>query len=57
MFTPYFLNRYPDHLQRHWRRDSHWGRVGYRWFAEALSDYFQRTEMLTRGPVIWDGKQ
>jgi hypothetical protein len=38
-FVPWMEGRFSDLTQRHWRRDSHYSRVGYRWFAEALVEH------------------
>lgn len=41
-FVPRMEERFSDLTMRHWRRDSHYSRVGYRWFAEAIADYLDR---------------
>ena len=38
-FVPWMERHFKETTLRTWRRDSHYSRIGYRWFAEAMTDY------------------
>ena len=57
LFTEQMLKRYPDIAQRHWRRDSHYGRVGYRWFAESIADYLVASDFAKKPMQFWPQQQ
>jgi hypothetical protein len=53
LFTEHINKRYPDTAQRHWRRDTHYGRVGYRWFAESIADYLVASDFAAKPLPLW----
>lgn len=48
---PYF-DKHKNKRQKSWRRDSHYSRVGYRWYAEAVAEYLLKTNFLKNIPEI-----
>lgn len=45
-FREFVEQNHGDTLLKHWRRDNHFSRIGYRWYAEGVADYLKRTNFL-----------
>jgi hypothetical protein len=41
-FVPFMEKRFPTVTNAHWRRDSHYSRIGYRWFVEAMVEHLEK---------------